>query len=71
MSNRDSRLTKQWKCPHFVTLFCQIIGIQSQSEVTAFCQIMTEDWQVVTPICQLGCRFLPTPEVDPFAFQLL
>ena len=34
MSNRDTRLTKQWKCPQFVTLFCQIIAIQSQSEVT-------------------------------------
>jgi len=52
MSNRDTHLTKQRKCPQFVTLICQIIGIQNQSEMTAFCQIMTADWQVVTLICQ-------------------
>jgi hypothetical protein len=53
MSNRDTHLTKQQKSPQFVTPFCQIIGIQSQSEVTAFCQIMTSDWQVMSLICQM------------------
>lgn len=53
MSNRDTRVTKQQKCHQFVTPICQIIGIQSQSEVTAFCQIVTANWQVVTPICQM------------------
>ena len=52
MSNRDTRLTKPQKSPQFVTLICQIIGIPCHSEVTAFCQIMTAEWQVVTPICQ-------------------
>jgi len=53
MSNRDTRLTKQWKCSQFVTLFCQIIVFQSQSEVTAFCQIMTADWQTKTRFYQI------------------
>lgn len=53
MSNHDTRLTKPQKSPQFVTLFCQIIVFQSQSEVTAICQIMTAEWQVVTQICQI------------------
>ena len=52
MSNRDTSLTKPQKSPQFVTPICQIIGFQSQSEVTAICQIMTPIWQVVTLIRQ-------------------
>ena len=52
MSNRDTRLTKPQKSPQFVTLFCQIIGVQDTIEVTAICQIVTGSWRIVTLICQ-------------------
>jgi len=52
MSYCDIRLTKLWKCPQLVTLFCQIIGVKSQSNVIAICQIMTRIWHIMTGICQ-------------------
>jgi len=52
MSNRDTRMTKSQKSPQFVTPICQIIDIQSLSLMTAICQVMTSEWQVVTAFCQ-------------------
>ncbi len=54
MSNRDTHLTKQRKYPQFVTPICQINCKQDRSEVTAICQIVTADWQVMTALCHVN-----------------